>query len=233
MANPLTAVMTPAPRTRRDGHPSLPLLLLGIIIAGSGIGQLARASYASLPEPERRAAFDVAVPEVQTFQPPSETLSDWAYAFGVPQPESASPPAEERTEETRSMTVERPAPSKPIYRLRGVMLENDRSLALLEGENGTEVVRVGGHLSGGQQLVEIRRDGVLIEGFEGLVLVAFPEADAADLERNALATARHRQQEAEFERTTSPEARTSHHRLRTAHSHHPQLQPPRFFRMTN
>ncbi|KPQ07395.1 MAG: Type IV pilus biogenesis [Rhodobacteraceae bacterium HLUCCA12] len=158
---------------RPRAHPLA--LLAGGLVAGFGLASLALALL--LPAPQ--AAPLAPAPSGQAQQDPQAQVPEpWPAAFGV-EPAPETPAAEPQ--------VEAPAPEdeeddyQPYdysdYSLRGMVTQPEGGWALVESTQGVEVVRVGSQLSGGERVVEITPDGVVLQGFGPAYLLSFSDDD--------------------------------------------------------
>ena len=129
------------------------------MLAGFGLGTLAL----SLTRP---------VPEVTLLPPPEATAQaeadpdpapgparPWPDAFGTrvaaapEEPDPAPPPPPPAA----------PEPAAPAYTLRGTVTDGAGGWVLADGPEGIELVRLGSRLSGGERVVDITAEGVLLE----------------------------------------------------------------------
>ncbi len=205
-----------------------PLLLIGGIVAAIGVNQLARAVFTSLPEPEMMIQIAVVDPETRVPSSRPRVVAEWAPVFGSPQMEDITISLSEPVEEAETVRLEL------NYRLRGIVVGEDHDIAILEGGNGTEIVRTGGELLDGRKLLEIHQDGVLIESAGGSILIAFLEAEFTALEESSSDVGR--DDSVIIERSAPALAVTdvlkdssSSRALQTAHSRRHQAAPRRFF----
>lgn len=210
-------------------HQVFPIFLIGSIVAVSGVGELIRVTYAPLPEPEETATAEILVPPARLSPSRLDVTPDWAPAFGV-----------RRVEDNISSLVELaadeeqlPVTSENNYRLRGIILEGSHSLALIEGENGTEIIRAGEALSDGQTLIDIHQDGIVVGGPGGQAHIAFVEPNSSGSQGGSHIFVRSDRLGASPEGKNAAEGLASRGTLQTAHSRPPQLSPPRFFSMPN
>jgi len=162
-------------------------LLAGGVIAGFGLGTLILALLLPAPEatplpppPELRS------PQIGEIAPSTLPGRSWAAAFGTaPEPAPPPPPPEpafqDEPEIEENFEEEDYTPyAETNYRLRGMVIEDDGGWALVESEIGIEVVRVGSVLSGGETIVEIIADGVILQGFGPEFLLSFSDLDDFD-----------------------------------------------------
>ena len=216
------------PHIRRLTSWSLLILLIGGVGAASGLGQLMRTFHSTFPEAERTFRVEALASDSHRSSTRADTAAIWAAAFGSPPLESGTAWLLEPIEEAPTVTGDLD------YRLRGIVIEDGHGFALLDGGNGTEVVRAGGELSDGRKLVEVRNHSVLIEGQGGTrALLAFPEPVFADHQENPQVFSRDGRvgltlQEIEVAET--PLRRRMH---QTTHSRPPPLSPNRFFSIAN
>jgi len=216
-------------RSSENDRPSRLYIVIGLVTAAAGLAELGRVS-ATIPVESASTELGTAYGEEQDeLSRLSEAPVEWAPVFGVPV--FPHPFDQIEDEAPRVASIPQAAFVQPSYRLRGIIHDSARSLAFLEGENGTEVVGVGGELLDGWKLMEIRADGVLIEKFESLALVAFSDSVSAD--QTASSNATFNQTETASRLILETGQRELQRQFRTAYSRHPGLHPPRFFSMRN
>lgn len=165
------------------GRSRTPLLALlaGGIAAGFGLGALGLALV--LPAP-----IAAPLPPLgnHALQPAAVIMPQariWPEAFGTPSaPEIVQwePPEEEAYEVTDDDYIPNADHS---YRLRGVVTQaiepgespETDDWALIESNIGTELVRVSSMLSGGETVLKITRNGVLLQGIGTEFLLSFSD----------------------------------------------------------
>ncbi|GAB4275268.1 MAG: hypothetical protein Kow0013_29340 [Pararhodobacter sp.] len=146
--------------TRPQGSSAL-LLFMAACVAGFGLGLgglsalLPPFSAPALPLPERHAA--AAAPSGQ----PATQGAPWPALFGAsaPAPESAAPAQAEPEPELPDEPLYEP----PDYVLRGLVVDDEGGVAMIETGEGIQVVRIGDLLPGGEEIIDIHDFGVDLE----------------------------------------------------------------------
>ncbi|MCC5970471.1 MAG: hypothetical protein JJU15_10995 [Pararhodobacter sp.] len=164
----------------RAGHRAHPLALLaGGVIAGFGLGVLGLAQL--LPVPDAAPILPLPEARVALSSPAAAPAArNWPAAFGTaPEPmrEAPEPVVLEAPDDVDDDDDDDDYLPYDYadYRLRGMVSEPEGGWALIESERGVEVVRVGSELSGGEMVVEITDDGVLLQGFRAAFLLSFSD----------------------------------------------------------
>lgn len=162
-------------------------LLVAGAVAGFGVGALILAMIQPAPQAAPIPPL-AAMPSAPSAEPAKSAASrTWAAAFGlVPSPaamqplepvEEFAPPDEPYLDDDDDFDD---GFTESEYLLRGMVNEGGGGWALIEGEMGIEVVRVGSVLSGGESVIEITQDGVVLQGYGAEFLLSFSEFGSED-----------------------------------------------------
>ncbi len=157
----------PSPGSRapaRAGRASLVLSALAAVLAGFGLGTLALSLTRPVPEIALLPPVALSAPieaEAEA-EPAAGPDRPWPHAFGTPvvaapdepepEPAAAPPPPEAP-----------PPPPAPAYTLRGTITDGAGGWVLADGPDGIELVRLGRRLSGGELVIDISAEGVVLE----------------------------------------------------------------------
>lgn len=154
----------PSPGSRvpaRAARASLVLSALAAVLAGFGLGTLALSLTRPVPEIALLPPVALSAPieaEAEA-EPTPGPERPWPHAFGPPvvavpdEPEPAAPPPPPET----------PPPPAPAYTLRGTITDGAGGWVLADGPDGIELVRLGRRLSGGELVIDISAEGMVLE----------------------------------------------------------------------
>jgi hypothetical protein len=162
--------------TRPSGASAL-LLFLSASLAGFGLGLAGLAAGlpdhvpGALPMPGSLGPVPGAV-----LAHDAPATAPWPALFGTPPPVIVAEPTPEPEPEWPEEVVYDP----PDYVLRGLIVDNDGGMAMLDTDEGLQVVRPGDILPGGEEVIEIHDFGVDIEAFGEVYFIEFDDAAQSD-----------------------------------------------------
>ena len=152
------------------------LVVATSVVAAFGLVQL---SLAAAPAPVHDPITDIGMLSAVTaplIEDRGNEPEGWGRAFGTPilaptpEPVIAAELEDDDWDEYEYF--------EPDYSLRGIILDADGGWALLADAGRIEIVRRGERLSGGEILLEIRSDSVLLKDPHGDYVITFSGADS-------------------------------------------------------